>query len=273
MITISGTPWEKHDGIWVKREDLCSPYPGPSFSKIRGVEQHIIKLMNSSFPPTSIGVVDSRHSKAGWGVSYICQLMKIPVTVFYPILKGETELRPFQKMCDKLDAGLVGLPATKSAVLFYQARKLFQNWDSYGYLMPNGLKLRESVLSTEKELLNYTPENLLRGTWIISISSGTIAAGVLSGLTKFKFKGKIYLHMGYSRSKKAVKNYLNSIGHNLQCEDLDLELIDEGYNYKDRVDNKCPFACNPYYDLKAWKWVTKYRNKFESPIVFWNIGS
>lgn len=32
------TPWEIHNGIHVKREDLSCPQPGPSFSKIRGVD-------------------------------------------------------------------------------------------------------------------------------------------------------------------------------------------------------------------------------------------
>ena len=38
---VDNTPIEKHCGIWVKREDLCCPPPGPPFSKVRGVVEHI----------------------------------------------------------------------------------------------------------------------------------------------------------------------------------------------------------------------------------------
>lgn len=43
-LLVDATPIETvTDRISVKREDLCSPHPGPSFSKIRGVLKHIEK--------------------------------------------------------------------------------------------------------------------------------------------------------------------------------------------------------------------------------------
>jgi hypothetical protein len=51
-----------------------------------------------------------------------------------------------------------------------------------------------------------------------------------------------------------------------------LELIDEGYAYADRVDTPVPFPCNPYYDRKAWKWIVENRAALPGEIVMWNIG-
>jgi hypothetical protein len=48
-------------------------------------------------------------------------------------------------------------------------------------------------------------------------------------------------------------------------------VVDEGYAYGDRVDVACPFPCDPYYDLKAWKWLTAREPR--EGILFWNIGS
>lgn len=61
------TPWELHEGILVKREDLSCPPPGPSFSKVRGLTSWLKGLRAQLIPPTCVGVLDTRHSKAGWG--------------------------------------------------------------------------------------------------------------------------------------------------------------------------------------------------------------
>ena len=70
MIT-NNTPVELYQAgnlrVHVKREDLCCPLPGPSFSKMRGVAAHI-----ANRPEGVIGVLDTFHSKAGWAVSWAC---------------------------------------------------------------------------------------------------------------------------------------------------------------------------------------------------------
>lgn len=270
---LNGTPWDclniKGRDVWVKREDLCCPYPGPAFSKVRGIEKYITDSMMRLCPPTRFGVVDSIHSKAGWGVSNICHDLNIPCTVFYPVLKKEgPELRPFQKMCDKMGAELIPLPATKSAVLWYQARKIFNGKYPEGILLPNGLKLNETIKQTSMEVEQYTPKHLLMGTWVISVSSGTIAAGVAEGLYNSGFMGKMIAHMGFSRSMPEMVCHLSK--YNSCCE---IEIIDEGYEYKDKVDFAVPFPCNPYYDRKAWKWMVEHIEELNGPIIFWNIGA
>lgn len=274
-MVVDNTPWEIHKiknrTIHVKREDLCCPYPGPSFSKIRGIEKYIKNRLNNEIhSPDHFGVVDSIHSKAGWGVSYVCHELKIPCTVFYPILKSEKlELRPFQKECEKLGAELISLPATKSAVLWYQARKIFQEKYNNGELLPTGLKLQETIRQTAREVIINTPRLFLRGTWIVSVSSGTIAAGVIQGLDCLGFRGKFIAHMGFSRSIPGMMKYLRQFcfGH------FDIQIVDEGYAYKDKIEFKAPFPCNSYYDLKAWKWLNENLGQLKSPIIFWNIGA
>lgn len=273
-LIVNNTPWESHfvkgREIWVKREDLCCPYPGPSFSKIRGIEKYLNDAVNNNLHiPSRIGVVDSIHSKAGWGVSFICREMNIPCTVFYPVLKSEGDkIRAFQKQCAKQGAELISLPATKSAVLWYQARKIFNTKYPEGVLLPNGLKLSTTIQQTSEELRQYTPEPLLNGTWIVSVSSGTIAAGVCDGLRQRGFKGKLIAHMGFSRSLPEMVNYLNAAAGG----QFEIEIIDEGYQYKDRVAFPVPFSCNPYYDRKAWKWMVEHIEELEGPLRFWNIG-
>jgi hypothetical protein len=278
----SNTPWETYlvDGrnVIVKREDLCCPFPGPSFSKIRGVAKKIDNLNQMLIKPEAVGVVDTRHSKAGWGVSYIAQKRNIPCVVYYPRFKDEGDrLRPFQQKCQEFGARLVALPATMSAVLFNQAKKMFQKEHTNGYIFPNGLKLTETVKETTEELIRTFPEELWDSkAWIIvSISSGTIGAGVMRGLAEIGFRGTVLIHQGYSRPIYAVNRYLKKMA-GVQNPPFRYTIIDEKYQYKDTAGKiSIPFPCNPYYDAKAWKWLTEHIQEIpkESPIVFWNIGS
>jgi len=297
-IVCSGTPWERYNfyktpnklpkeiiasptdegKIWVKREDLCCPFPGPSFSKIRGLEQAIVQLRNRPMiPPTRFAGLDTCHSKAGWGIAYVCKHYNIPCTIYYPVYKGEIELRYFQKKCEELGAELVPMPATRSAILYHRCKKDFLEKYPQGHFLPNGLKLKQTVKETSDELIKYTPKELLskNAVWVVSVSSGTIAAGVILGLTELEYKGTIILHMGYSRSRKGLRDYLMKItdGH---MNPWQIMLMDDGYEYRDAVELRCPFPCNPYYDLKAWKWLKENIGTIlfeKSPIVFWNIGS
>jgi hypothetical protein len=160
------------------------------------------------------------------------------------------------------------LPATKSSVLFYQARRIFYEKYPDGYLFPNGLKLEETQQATKQEVALYSPSELFEesANWVISVSSGTIAKGVARGLEEKGFRGTLVLHMGFSRSKEEMEREFRSI-----CR-FNIRVIDEGYEYKDCVDFPVPFPCNPYYDRKAWKWLVENVETLTDPIVFWNIG-
>lgn len=277
---INNTPIEKYQidkigDVYVKREDMSCPFPGPSFSKIRGVKDVFEKLKTGGLLPIdSVAVVDTLHSKAGWGVSWLAKIYGFPCTVFYPQYKTEItgELRPYQKLCIQNSAECIPIPATKSAVLWYKARNIMRSFKKSFYLFPNGLKLQESVQSTADEV-NYTPKFLMENAfWVISISSATIAAGVLLGLQKNKFSGKVFLHAGYSRSKNEIIRYIYDM--TAISFSFDIEIIDEKYEYKDSISYDTPFPCNPFYDKKAWKWMVENPQIFNSvnKIVFWNIG-
>lgn len=271
-LVISSTPWESYeiDGIpiWVKREDLSCPHPGPSFSKIRGIEKVIQSQLRGVCPPEAVGVVDTVHSKAGWGVSYICYALGVPCWVFYPLKKSDDIASPrvFQRMAKSFGAEIIPLPATKSSVLFYQARKIFYAHYPLGFMMPNGLQLYDTILQTSREV-SLSPPDLLCGSWVVSVSSGTIGCGVVMGLSQLGFGGKLFFHFGFSRSEEVMKQKVKKYGN------VNVVMIDEGYQYADAVKFPCPFPCNPYYDRKAWKWLVKNIKDLEPPVIFWNIGA
>lgn len=271
LMLINRTPLETYElggcPVLVKREDLCCPPPGPSFSKARGVVGHI-----QSLPMDTIGVLDTFHSKAGWAVAWACNRLGKRCVVYWPRYKADTERVPRvqQQNAQQLGAHLVDLPAGRSAVLYHAAKKhLAANWPG-AYMMPNALKISESVEENAAEVLRTKlPPG---GTLVISISSGTIAAGVIRGLHLSHLWGKyqVIAHMGYSRSFEAAGRYMEEKSR--VTLDGFVDIVDEGYAYKDEAKGKAPFPCNSHYDLKAWNWLSTHIEQLKAPVVFWNIG-
>lgn len=280
---VNNTPFETYElhgrQILVKREDLCCPYPGPSFSKMRGVVAHIEQR-----PEKTIGVLDTFHSKAGWAVAWACRELGKQAIDFWPRYKADGDRkylpRRQQVQAHALGADTIALQAGRSAVLYHQAKKILSgSWghlDEGAYMMPNALKLPESITENAAEVVRSDLDLPKCATIVISISSGTVAAGILLGLHQIHRLDwyKVILHMGYSRSPEACFKYMEKVaGISLEGR---VQFINEGYGYKDAAKGvEIPFPCNPYYDAKAWKWMSDPRNLDQfgpEPIVFWNIG-
>jgi hypothetical protein len=279
MSIVINTPLEDHratTGLLVKREDLCCLSPGPPFSKMRGVVAHV-----ASRPEEVIGVLDTSHSQAGWAVAYACRLVGKECINYYPVYKRSTfsmlELQPQQRWARDLGAQLVCLAAARSAIMFHRAKKLLAAVNRPSYMMPNALKLRETVEETAEELRRTfaTHGDLIDNKPIlIPISSGTIAAGVLRGLQLIKRPDHpVILHSGYSRSRPAVLKYVHTMSGTGRL-DCSVDLIDERYGYADqaRLGPTPQWPCNPFYDLKTFRWWMKRGRAEFGEAVLWNIG-
>jgi len=143
--------------------------------------------------------------------------------------------------------------------------------------MPNALKLPESITENAAEAVRTAPHLPPSGTLVISISSGTVAAGVLLGFAQAGLLDNynVILHMGYSRSQDATREYIEKVS-GLSLGDR-IKFIDEGYGYADAAPKnaQAPFPCNKFYDLKAYHWLSKQdpeEVRGWGPVVFWNIG-
>ncbi len=305
QMCLTGTPVQHYPelGLWVKREDLCCP-GGPNFSKTRGVFAHIRER-----PERTIGVLDTSHSQGGWAVARACSLLGKHCVLYYPVRKADRGacdrpdadtsenmltngygdwgdvLRPQQRAAEELGAGLIPLAAGRSAVLYHRAKKdlATQTCDD-SYMMPNALKLPETVSETAAEVRRTTLPPGLR-TVIVPASSGTIAAGVIQGLASVDWEGEVVVHLGYSRSFVAVARYIQeACGHTLSrrgavtwelgSANIRVVLADEGYTYADAawpgVDP--PFPSNQFYDLKALRWYVELGQELDGPVMLWNIG-
>lgn len=303
------TPLEDHRaefGLWVKREDLCCPLPGPPFSKTRGVFSHMERKMKEGF--TTFGVLDTYHSQGGQAVAYAAYVLGARCINYFPIYKAETryqdwssfdplqhaladeagyvELRPQQQAAAAMEATMVSIPAGRSAVLYHAAKR--DCVARGGYMFPNALKLPETLEETAAEFVrtwqgatDEQKSDLVYSPLIISCSSATIASGVIAGLHDIQQLSiqKVILHMGYTRSPNAVYTYIDNrlvesgrppLGDNLG----NFRLVDEGYSYKDvaKAGPTPPWACNDHYDLKAFRWWMRGGRQEYGTALSWNIG-
>lgn len=263
---VPGTPVEDYRcdyGLWVKREDLSCPPPGPPFSKTRGVFAHVRKRREEL-----IGVLDTSHSQAGHAVARACQILGKRCWNFYPEYKGSPGPRQPQLRAESLGAELSPLPAGRSCILYHAARKRVET--AGGYMMPNALKLSESVEETAKEVRPGDGGRF--GAVIVPSSSGTIAAGVLRGFALRKgLQPTFVVHLGYSRSHDEVVRYVRAAAGLPRA---DVVIVDEGYAYKDsaRPGPTPPWPCNEYYDLKAFRWWMREGRATYVEALFWNVG-
>lgn len=264
-----GTPIEDYRaeyGLWVKREDRSCLPPGPAFSKARGVYARV-----ASRPETIIGALDTYHSQAGHAVARACQVLGKTCLNFYPEFKYEPGPREPQLRAQALGAELIPLKAGRSAILYHAARKETERRG--GYMMPNSLKLDESVTETAREVpvgFAFAEGNV--PAWVlIPASSGTIAAGVIQG---FGDVTDFIVHLGYSRSHDEVRRYIEAAS-GVKGIGARLVLVDEGYAYKDQAKPgpSPPWPCNAYYDLKAFRWwFREGAEQHGGDCLLWNIG-
>lgn len=272
------TPVEDHRdtfGLFVKREDLSCPPPGPPFSKTRGVWAHV-----KARPEQIIGVLDTAHSQAGHAVRRASMELGKDTVNFYPVFKKTPDAipEPVQKS-RHLGSRLIGLPAGPSWYLYHQAREWMRENLPTGswYLMPNALKLPEMVAETAEEVRKTLDQWPFQGRIqrvIVPASSATIAAGVIEGFRRHVApteQPEFIIHLGYHRTPSAVAKGLSE---KLGGAPL-YSLVDEGYSYSDaaRPGETPPWPCNRYYDLKAFRWWLNNRADLpERNTLFWNVG-
>lgn len=256
------TPIEEHNGIHVKREDLCAPPEAPPFSKIRGLVKHLDHLKRDG--RKGVAYVETSISMAGWGVAWACYLLDLECLIFNPVYKDPPPLLLFhQEQWERWGAELRDLPAGGAKVNYYAARKQIPR----GYhLLPLGLPLPETVSETcsiASPIVEPYP------SIVACVGSGTIAAGIFQATKRGQTLYGVMCRTGDVK-RKAKRVMSASL---MPFTKGTLKMIDKGWEYAEPSKVEVPFPCHPYYDAKAWEWLMENKGELEPPILFWNIGS
>lgn len=276
---IKDTPIENHKiksfTVMVKREDKCVSKPGPPFSKVRGILEHM-KMLKSKGVKT-VGYTETSISMAGWGVAWVCSLLGMKAVIFDPQYKKTPKvLKYHRKQWDKFKPDIIPIKAGMARVNWNISKNLLR--DKYGphaILLPLGLPFPETIIATAKEVLR-TMINVEAETIVVNVGSGTICAGVLKGIEEMQISRTVIGIMGRTgdmeRKRKTILNKAELTDEGIFCMRTTFILIDPGWEYTDKSEEPCPFPCHPYYDRKAWQWLVENIEVFPHPVIFWNIG-
>ena len=249
--------------IYVKREDLAYDMPYPRLAKLRGIVPLRTRLKAEGV--RTIGVYDTRVSKAGWGVAAACRELQLECVECIPLVQGEP-IPPSAAKAIELGARPYHPKAGRANVCYYFSKEHVETLG--GVMLPMGLCCTETVGATAGVARQLPPE-LKRGTIAICTGTGTILAGVIAGAPEATIYG-ISCGMNVERQRNRINQLL--IGQGCFWE-MRHHLIHGGFGYYDAPLTQCPFPTHPNYDLKAWSWLQEHIELLKDPVTFWNIGS
>lgn len=267
--------------IWVKREDLCAPDGAPPFSKLRGLIPHLQEMKRDGC--SSVAYVETAVSMAGWGVAWACQHLGMHCVIYEPQYKNPPPIFLFHKaQWEKFGAEIEPMRGDLMTKVMWNIVRadLAENRPGTA-LLPLGISFPHSISETALEVRRTWKAGPREGfgAVVAVVGSGTIAAGLLHGLEGLSLRDPIALYGVLSRSgslsqkrTKIIKLAGLSETGFLSPRNR-MELIDVGYDYAKPAKTNAPFPCHPYYDGKAWEWLTQNVDALESDVLFWNVGS
>jgi 1-aminocyclopropane-1-carboxylate deaminase/D-cysteine desulfhydrase-like pyridoxal-dependent ACC family enzyme len=285
MDIIQDTPTEliklKDLPVYVKREDLACPPPGPPFAKVRGLYPRLLSLKQKGI--TTVGYMDTSVSMATWGISYFAQKLGMKSVVFYPKYKDGLKCEQEKQIekWKKFHAEVICIEKpNRLKINYYRAKKILLERFPHSEMLEQGLPFSETITQVTRQV-SLLPKESLGGTIVMCVGSGVMTAGVLKGLSLMLNKNQSQTVIGIivapknleMKKKDIIKKSGLIIGQGFfSINNIKLELIDIGYEYEQTEEIECPFPCNKYYDRKAWKWLCDHLINLTPPIVFWNIG-
>ena len=253
--------------IHVKREDLSTNGDMPRLAKLRGVLKHLLAIKEQGIK--KIGVYDTRVSRAGQGTSIICKELGLECFVYYP--KTKHDLGEQHTIAEQNGATLVPIKGNYMQVCFNMAKN--HTRDNGIYMMPWGLSLIETT--NEVALIaKQVPEELYSGSMVIAVGSATILSGVLAGAWRIPETHAISAGRANEKQKENINIKLFGLVDAGKIGEINerVHFYPHIMDYYTPCEMEIPFPCSPYYDAKAWLWMTQHINELKEPILFWNIG-
>lgn len=281
-ITIDGAP------VFIKREDLyVAPVTAtgamaragaPPFAKPRGLVPYLKKLKWEGVK--NVAYMDTAISMAGWAISYYAPPLGLNPIILWPGYKdgNRHNMERHIGKCVQLGAEVFYLEnPTQLSINWYRARKFISSRFERAVLLPQGLPFRQTILDVAQEVISV-PRAAWGGTVVISVGSGTMAAGLITGLmaqeVNQRVVGVLASPKNCAKMEAVIREKASGFLKGAWCK-RNLRVVDTGLKYTavPSSDIAPTFPCCPYYDLKAWAWLRSNLKTLEQPVLFWNIGA
>lgn len=278
------TPIERHNNIFLKRDDLFAPL---GIGNINGTKlRQCFALINSNMNKKIKGIITGCgiNSPQSAIVSYVANYYKLPCII---LVGGTNEERiktlPYLKRSLDFGSKIINLKSGRHTVLYKHARDIVKNNDyfivEYGINLKNNMNaLIQSVANQVKNI----PDNLDK--LFITCGSGITSTGVLLGTYLFKKNIKEIILVGNAPNRE---NFIKENLEQLALYYKDVNITNLKFTFIDRYNNEPSFNYNkqekasinnielhPNYETKAWNFITK--NKLytdDEKVMFWIVGS
>lgn len=249
--------------VYVKREDLYGKFPAPSLGKLRGLRLVLERISKSG--GKLVGCWDTRVSKLGQGVAVLCnEIPNLSSIISYPTKQGES-IPEAVSIAKNYGAEIFPIRGNHVSICYSQVKKYVESRN--GIMLPFGLECNESFEAISIEAQKIPKVCIEKGTLIISCGSGVTLAGILNGLN---YEPSKVIGISSGRSITKIKSCINRY---IETIPSFVEIIEPLYPYYEKLTFESPFPSDPYYDLKAWKYLVENIATLKNPILFWNIGA
>ncbi len=268
MANDENTPVEEYNiggqDIFVKRDDLflASHQPlVPALAKLRGTKVVLQRMKEEGI--TKIACYDTRISKSGQGVAFLCQELGLHCAVGFPKLKAQTELNEPQKKAKEMGAEVWAVQAGRTAPCYaaFKRKALLEGYT----VLPLGITFKETAQEVAKIAEKETGKF---ETIVVSAGTGTIATGIALGAKAEVLA--VSCGMSIYRQINRVRILCAALGREYPS---NLMFIQTNYDYYEALDtSSCPFPTSPWYDMKAYVWMLEHFKRLKESVLFWNIG-
>ena len=265
------TPVENIDGMFVKRDDLFSPFGinGPNGGKLR----QCWKLVEMNIRYDKLITCCSIHSPQAPITAAVAKHFNKQCDIYYGGTTFE-KIRHLEmpKIVQHFGGNIHIYPSGRHNILYSYAKK---NADENTFIIEYGFNLDsfpEAICGAVANQVENIPdvENL-----VVTCGSGITASGIITGIHKFGKKIKnLYLFSTAPSRQKRIDRVVKDLGISLNI------FIEEGFQKKGFQYEKEEFAklgdivLHPNYEAKTYNWlcgtdVDRYNNK----TLFWIVGS
>jgi len=275
MPFLENTPIEEYkvgsETVYVKREDLYGQDPMPPLAKLRGIRIVLNRLYEQGC--RTVGVLDTRVSKSGWGVAAVRKFEHPDMRLMlgFPITKALNFAPPQHIEAQKLGAELYPCQGTRQSIMYYRFKRMVE--EQGGVMLPHGLPFVDTAISVAREAATV-PKELLQGTLVLIVGTGTMLSGILLGIDTLP-KSIVGISAGKAPETqfRIINDILRQVAPFQPLKSSEVKLLRPIMPYDEEDDYPCPFPSHPNYDRKAWHWLCEHIDELKPPILMWNIGA
>lgn len=256
----------KGHSIQVIRGDKMYNSPLPHHLKMGALEKIVIDARASG--RHTIGAFCTKHGIWPFGLPHLAERHGLNSIVCFPAKKMDkvpVPLRGNNSFGYQMKHEIKLLKPNMVNVNQSQAKRYIME-ENDGFYVPFGCDLPNAV-ETLSYQLKFPVDKI--GTLIVPTGSGVTLAGVLMALKRYNTKVErveaVMAH--YPRTDDVIKTIWK------YTPVIDAVHFTHNYKYDEIPEIECPWPAHPYYELKAYEWLTMSVNRLPSPIFFLNIGA